>query len=178
MLKKDQILIKGFLVGSQKEYFEISSWINTVIKNDYWGLKEDWADVLQDVRMKLYLNFRQKSFLHSSSLKTYVYRVTKYTCIDYLRKKYRCHEMNIDSIEIIDPADSFVSLVQKEQKELLHHIFQKLTERCRTTLRLVFVEKLSYKKIASNLNIAEGTVKSRVFRCIEEANLWRKKFVD
>lgn len=178
MHKNDKMLIQGYLNGNQQEFFEISSWITTVVKNDYWGLKEDWSDIFQDVRMKLYINFKHESFHYSSSLKTYVYRVTKYTCIDYLRKKYRKDEINIETVEIVEESDNFSSLVQKEQKEILRNIFQKLSERCRTTLRMVFIEKLSYKKIASLLHIAEGTVKSRVFRCIEEAVLWRKKLAD
>ncbi len=178
MQKNDKILIRGYLNGSQKEFFEISSWISTVVKNDYWGLKDHWADIVQDVRMKLYINLKQKSFRHSSSLKTYVYRVAKYTCIDYLRKKYRTENVDIDTVEIEDQSNNFTSFVQKEQREILRTIFTKLSERCRKTLKLVFLEKLSYKKIASQLKIAEGTVKSRVSRCIEDAIKWRKKIAD
>jgi len=178
MLKNDKNLIQGYLNGNQKEFFEISTWINTVIKNDYWGLKNHWADIVQDVRMKLYLNLKQETFLHSSSLKTYVYRVAKYTCIDYLRKKYRTENVDINTVEIEDRNNHFISLVQKEQREILKIIFLKLSERCRKTLKLVFLEKLSYKKIASQLKIAEGTVKSRVSRCIEEAIKWRKKIAE
>jgi len=169
MLKNDKKLIQGYLNGNQKEFFEISGWINTVIRNDYWGLKDQWADIVQDVRMKLYINLKQESFHHSSSLKTYVYRVAKYTCIDYLRKKYRRESVNIATVEIEDQTNSFLSFVQKEQREILRSIFFKLSERCRSTLKLVFLEKLSYKKIATQLKIAEGTVKSRVSRCIEQA---------
>jgi len=178
MLKKDRILIQGYLNGNQKEFFEISGWINTVVKNDYWGLKDHWADILQDVRMKLYLNLKQETFRHSSSLKTYVYRVAKYTCIDYLRKKYRTENVDISTVEIEDQNNNFLSLVQREQREILRIIFLKLSERCRTTLKLVFLKQLSYKKIALQLKIAEGTVKSRVSRCIEEAIKWRKKIVE
>ncbi len=178
MNTKDKKLIAGFVNGSQKEFFEISGWISAIVKSEYWGLKDDWTDIVQDVRIKLYINFQQKSFRHSSSLKTYVSRVTKYTCIDYLRKKYRKREVSIDAIDIEDSADTFKSMVLREQQEMLRAILSKISERCRRTLRLVFVEGLSYKKVAAILNIAEGTVKSRVFRCIEEAILWRKKLLD
>ena len=178
MQYRDKILIDGYLNGSQKEFFEISSWIITVVKNDYWGLKDNWADIVQDVRMKLYINFKQQTFRQSSSLKTYVSRVAKYTCIDYLRKKYRHESVNVDALELEDSNDHFATMDQTEQKEILRQIIQKISERCRTTLRMVFVEKLNYKKIASILNIAEGTVKSRVSRCIEEAIRLRKKYAD
>jgi len=175
MLNTDKKLIKGYLNGNQREFFEISGWINTVVKNEYWGLNNDWADIIQDIRIKLYINLKQKKFHYSSSLKTYVCRIAKYTCIDYLRKKYRSEEINAESIDVEDKKNNFLSLVQKEQTQILRQILLELTERCRKTLQLVFIEKLSYKKICSELNIAEGTVKSRVSRCIEKAIELRKK---
>jgi len=175
MLSTDKKLIEGYLNGNQREFFEISDWINTVVKNEYWGLNNDWADIIQDIRIKLYINLKQKKFHHSASLKTYVCRIAKYTCIDYLRNKYRTKEINAESIDIEDDNNNFLSLVQKEQKQILRQILFELTEKCRKTLQLVFIEKLSYKKISSELNIAEGTVKSRVSRCIKKAIELRKK---
>jgi len=89
MLKDDKKRIEGYLNGNQSAYFEISGWIETVVKNGYWGLNNQWADIIQDVRTKLYVNLKLNKFHFSSSLKTYVFRIAKYTCIDYLRKKYR-----------------------------------------------------------------------------------------
>jgi len=175
-LKNNEDFIKGYLLGHQDEYCEITNWIATVVKNDYWGLKEDWDDIIQDVRMKLYINLKQKRFRSSSSLKTYVYRIAKYTCIDYLRKKYRTKEVSIDSVEVKEEKDAFATLIRKEQEQIVRQIFLELAERCRKILQMVFIEKLSYKEISSRLGVAEGTVKSRVSRCIEKAIRLGKKF--
>lgn len=169
-------LIEGYLKGQQREYFEITSWIATVVKNDYWSLKDYWDDIIQDVRMKLYINLKQKKFRYTSSLKTYVCRMAKYTCIDYLRRKYHDREVTIDSVDVKEEEETFATLIRKEQEQIFRQIFLELPEKCREILQVVFVEKLSYKEISSQLGIAEGTVKSRVSRCIEKAIQLRKKF--
>jgi len=178
MAEDDKKLIEGYLKGQQREFFEITSWISTVVKNEYWGLKEYWDDIIQDVRMKLYINLKGEKFRYTSSLKTYVYRIAKYTCIDYLRRKYRAEEVSTDFIELEEEKDAFAALLQKEQQQIVRQIFFELSETCRKILQMVFVEKLSYKEISSRLNIAEGTVKSRVSRCIEKAIQLRKKFLE
>lgn len=178
MSRSDQALIQGYLKGNQREFLIISNWINLVVKNEYWGLKDYWADIIQDVRMKVYINLEQKKFRQSSKLKTYVFRIAKYTCIDYLRRKYRTEEVSIENTEIADDKDQFKSLVRKEQEHLLRQIFIQLTQTCRQILKMAFIQKLSYKKIASLLGIAEGTVKSRVARCIEKAIQLRAEFAE
>jgi len=178
MLKDDKKHIEGYLKGNQREFFEITSWIMVIVKNEYWGLKDHWADIIQDIRMKLFINLQQKKLRDTSSLKTYVYRISKYTCIDYLRKKYRTEVLNIGNVEVEDPNNNFSSLIENERKQILRRIIFKMTEKCRKTLELVFIEKLTYKKIGSLLHIAEGTVKSRVSRCIQEAIRLREKFAD
>ncbi|MBN1415672.1 MAG: hypothetical protein JW973_11275, partial [Bacteroidales bacterium] len=53
---------------------------------------------------------------------------------------------------------------------------KEIAEPCREILRLVFGEKLSYRMISKLLNIAEGTVKSRVSRCISKAIELKEKY--
>jgi len=177
MNRKDSEIIAGYIKGNAREYFIINQWITAVVENKYWGLQQQWADIIQEVRMKLFVNFKREQFRFSSSLKTYVYRVTKYTCIDYLRKKNRTDEVSIEKVEIKSQEDSFESLIRIEQKEILRQIFLKLKERCRQILKMVFLQNRSYKEVCLALNVAEGTVKSRVSRCIQDAIELRKDFI-
>jgi RNA polymerase sigma-70 factor (ECF subfamily) len=173
-------LVEGFLQGRPREYFEITNWINEVVKNEYWGLREHWEDIIQDVKLKLYINLKQKRFRHTSSLRTYVSRIAKYTCIDYLRKKYRRQELSTDAsdFDIKEEADLFNKLLQKEQEEIFRQVFRQLSEMCQKVLRLAFLEKQPYKAISLKLGIPEGTLKSRISRCIEKAVRLRKKFTE
>ena len=149
-----------------------------VVRNDYWSLKDHWEDILQDVRTKLYINLKHQYFRKQSCLKTYVCRVAKYTCIDYLRKQYRANPVNLDHVQLADPKDPYESLLLSERQHIIRRIFLGLTEQCRKTLSLVFLEKQHYKSIGETLGIAEGTVKSRVSRCLEKAIELRERFAD
>lgn len=176
MLEDDKKCIEGYLKGHQREYCQITTWITTVVENDYWGLKSYWDDIIQDVRMKLYLNLKQNRFGFSSSLKTYVSRIAKYTCIDYLRKKYCTTEVGLNFVETQEGENALTILLQGEQVQIFEQIFHELQKECQKILQMVFIERLAYKKISSQLGIAEGTVKSRVSRCIHKAIQLRKKF--
>ena len=64
----------------------------------------------------------------------------------------------------------------KEKDKVIQRIFDELADICRETLQLVFMERLSYSEISIILNIAEGTVKSRVSRCLEKAKILKEKY--
>jgi RNA polymerase sigma-70 factor (ECF subfamily) len=178
MHNDEQKLIQAYIQGDQRAFIIVSNWILVVVKNNYWSLKDQWEDILQDVRTKLFINLKQKHFRKQSSLKTYVYKVAKYTCIDYLRKQYQVDSVNLDQIQLTDPKDPYESVVNSERQHIIRLIFLDLTEQCRKTLRLVFFEKQCYKRIGEMLGIAEGTVKSRVSRCLEKAIALRERFAE
>jgi RNA polymerase sigma factor (sigma-70 family) len=170
-------LIEGYIKGDAREFFIITGWIEKVVSNFSWGLKDYSEDIIQDVRLKLYVNLKENRFQKASMLKTYVYRITKYTCIDFLRKSYKKQVTNyIDLIEDIEEEDVSDGMIIKEKERIVQTILGELAEMCRETLRLVFFERLSYYEISIILNIAEGTVKSRVSRCIGKAVQLKEKY--
>jgi RNA polymerase sigma-70 factor, ECF subfamily len=170
-------LIEGYIKGEVREFFIITGWIEKVVNNYNWGLKDYSEDIIQDVRLKVYLNLKESKFRRASMFKTYVYRIAKYTCIDFLRKSYRQQVTNdSDLIENIAESDSFDGMIKKEKEEIVHFILEELAAMCRETLQLVFVKKLTYSEISAILNIAEGTVKSRVSRCIGKALQLKEKY--
>ena len=67
MRKEDNKLIKEYLQGNQQAFYIISNWIRTVVQNEYWGLRDQWPDIIQDVRMKLYLNLDKQNFQQKSN---------------------------------------------------------------------------------------------------------------
>ncbi|MBN1791840.1 MAG: RNA polymerase sigma factor [Bacteroidales bacterium] len=170
-------LIKGYIKGDAREFFIITGWIEKVVNNYNWGLKDYSEDIIQDVRLKVYLNLKESKFRRASMLKTYVYRIAKYTCIDFLRKSYSQQVTNDTSlIENMAESNPFDGMIKKEKEQIAHTILEELAAMCRETLHLVFVEKLTYNEISAILNIAEGTVKSRVFRCIGKALQLKEKY--
>jgi RNA polymerase sigma factor (sigma-70 family) len=170
-------LIEGYIKGEAREFFIITGWIEKVVSNFNWGLKDYNEDIIQDVRLKIYENLKENRFHSASMLKTYVYRVAKYTCIDFLRKSYNRLEINTtDFAENIEEEDASDRMIKEEKERIAQTILEELADMCRETLQLVFVEKLSYNEISAILNIAEGTVKSRVSRCIGKAVQLKEKY--
>jgi RNA polymerase sigma-70 factor (ECF subfamily) len=170
-------LINGYIKGEAREFYIITGWIEDVVSNFNWGLKEYTEDIIQDVRLKVYLNLKQNRFHKASLLKTYVYRIAKYTCIDFLRKS---HHLSIirdaDISGLVEDGDASHEVIEKEKEEIAQTILKELAEVCREILQLVFVERLHYSEISSILNIAEGTVKSRVSRCTGKALQLKEKY--
>lgn len=170
-------LIEGYIKGEAREFFIITGWIEKVVHNFNWGLKAYSEDIIQDVRLKIYVNLKQNRFQNASLLKTYVYRIAKYTCIDFLRKSYKQQvTTNNDLIGHVEEDDAFHGMIKKEKEKIVQIILEELAVMCRETLQLVFVERLSYGEISALLNIAEGTVKSRVSRCIGKALQLKEKY--
>lgn len=175
--QEDMKLIAGFLKGDKKAFAKIDTWIYIVVRNGNWRMGSDVQDIMQDVRLKLFENFKEKRFNYRSTLKTYVWRVTKYTCIDHLR--CRKHMLSIDDteMELVDHRENpEESLYHKEQRALFLKIFQSLPRHCRDLWRMTWHEKLHYTQIAERLSISEGTVKSRLSRCRKKAIDLGRKF--
>jgi RNA polymerase sigma factor (sigma-70 family) len=170
-------LIEGYIRGDAREFFIITGWIEKVVSNFNWGLKDYSEDIVQDVRLKIYENLKENRFHKASMLKTYVFRIAKYTCIDFLRKSYNKQvTYTADLIEDIDEEDASDGMIRQERERIVQTILEELAEMCRETLQLVFVERLSYNEISTILNVAEGTVKSRVSRCIGKAVQLKEKY--
>lgn len=167
--KEDRGLVEGFLAGRKHEYQTISKWISQVVKLNSWGLNKYSDDITQDVLLKLHNNLKENKFEFASSLKTYVYRITKFTCIDYLRKYSSKEQKETELIEIRSNDDPEEEMEKKEERKILWRIYRLSSVECRELWKMIFWENLPYQQIAQRLNIQEGTVKSRFARCKEKA---------
>ncbi len=141
-----------------------------------WGLSPGEADeVMQEVFLSLVNSL--PAFDFRSSLETYIGHIATNKCISALRKRLaeraggQVGHLPIDEVLRVvrsadDPPD--LPLLQKEQQEILREGFRSLGHPCRSVLRFRFVDGFSYRDIATLLGIEEGTVASRLSRCISE----------
>jgi DNA-directed RNA polymerase specialized sigma24 family protein len=60
-------------------------------------------------------------------------------------------------------------LEENEEGVIFVKIFSLIDDRCKQIWHLMFKEQLSYNQIAQRLHMSEGAVKTKVFRCKEEA---------
>ncbi len=176
--KEDQRIVEAFLSGSEKECRIINQWVSRVVQLNSWGLNAYSDDITQDVMIKIYNNLKDTKFRYDSSLNTYVSRITKFTCIDYLRKYLSKEQKEVELLDIPSNDDPESDLEQRQEKKILWRIYRLMSSECRDLWKLIFWENLSYLQIAQQLSIHEGTVKSRFARCKEKAVGFRKKLTE
>lgn len=110
-----------------------------------------------------------------SSLETYIGHIATNKCISALRKRLAARaggqivHLSLDVVEGVvgsaaDPPD--LPLLQKEQKAILQKGLCSLGHPCQSILRFRFVDGFSYQEIATLIGVEEGTVASRLSRCI------------
>lgn len=128
----------------------------------------------QDVLLKVYVSLKESKFQFKSSLKTYVYRIAKFTCIDYLRRYSSKEKKEVELLQIgaLDPQED---QQEQNQADTFWRIHRLISQECRELWEMIFWQNLPYTQIAKKLDISEGTVKSRFFRCKEKAIQLKKK---
>ena len=136
------------------------------------GNEEDAYDISQDAFLKAYTNLA--SFRGDCKFSSWLYKLTTNLCLDFIRKRNR-HKVvplvfeddNGDSEYMEIPDDTYSPEACTEQKQLRESVragLSKLAPQQREILVLREIGGLRYDEIGRQLNLEEGTVKSRIFR--------------
>ncbi|MDO4618122.1 MAG: sigma-70 family RNA polymerase sigma factor [Clostridia bacterium] len=133
--------------------------------------REDALDAAQEIFVKIYRNI--DSFRGDSTVSTWIYRITKNVCCDYLRKR-KSNVISLDEededkkIEIPDETSSPGEVLEKKETvNLVRNAISKLDENQRIVITLFDIEGLSYEEISDIIKCPLGTVKSRLYRARE-----------
>lgn len=138
--------------------------------------KEDAEDVTQETYLRLW---RAASELKlESSLKLYILRTARNLALDLIRKNSKRDEIDTVILDAegefeIDIADDSPdsrpdeSYLRKIEKEVVRQSIEELPSAAREIIVLRDIEGLSYTEIAEMLGLAEGTLKSKLFRARE-----------
>ena len=128
-------------------------------KNPY-----DASDAAQEAMLKIYQKIN--SFRGDASFRSWIFRITINVCKDILRKTKDVLATDEDSI-INAQVDSMTPeqvLTEKLDRERVIEAIMQLDEDFRNGVILKELNDQSYEEIARQLDISEGTVKSRLFR--------------
>lgn len=124
--------------------------------------REAALDATQDTFLTVFRKIGQ--FRGESAFSTWLYRVAMNTCYDHLR---RARRRAADPLpEAHDPPDPSVDddLEAVELRPDLTHALAALSADFRSAIVLVDVEGLPLSEVAQILEVAEGTIKSRLHR--------------
>ena len=136
------------------------------------GNEEDAYDISQEAFLKAYTNL--SGFRGDCKFSSWLYKLTTNLCLDFIRKRNRhkviplMYEDDDGDSEVMEiPDESFSPELQTEQKQLRESVragLNQLPVQQREILVLREIGGLRYDEIGRQLNIEEGTVKSRIFR--------------
>jgi len=125
----------------------------------FFGDPQAAEDIVQEVFVKVFRSL--DSFDERARFSTWLYRVTRNTCLDEVRAGKR-RPVPIDPIDLHDVGEDFADeVVLASTIELA---MRGLPPEDRDALSAVSVFGLSYAEASRTLGVPEGTVKSRVFR--------------
>ncbi|HVX65525.1 MAG TPA: sigma-70 family RNA polymerase sigma factor [Bryobacteraceae bacterium] len=175
--RDDGWLVQGLRDGSEAAYEALTAEYQQPVYNLISRLlndPSDTCDVVQEVFIKVFRKIG--AFRGESSLKTWIYRIAVNEAYNYKRwfSRHRKQEVGLEnddegsfnySQRLSDPARSpFDSVSDVEQHALVESALARLNPSFRTAVVLRDIEELSYEEIAEVLQVALGTVKSRILR--------------
>jgi len=131
------------------------------------GNRDDAQEVIQETFLKIFENL--KEFKFQSSFKTWTYRITVNTALNYRKKAVNDASRRVELGENEDieamvkhPADQ--DLDAKSNEEYVNQLLDKLNPDQRTCVVLRDLQGLSYEEISQTLGININTVRSRLKR--------------
>lgn len=173
----DALLIEGLQKGEESAYETLIAGYQQPVYNLVCRLLNepgDACDIVQEVFLKVFRKIG--AFRGESSLKTWLYRIAVNEAYNQQRwlGRHRRREVGLEDYEeanlryfdmLPDPGRSpFDCVAGQEQHAIIQGALGRLNPSFRSAVVLRDVEDLSYEEIADILQIALGTVKSRIVR--------------
>ena len=169
-------LVSELQAGSESAFDYLVTYYHSNVYNLVYSILSDTADaadVTQDVFLRVFRSIR--GFRRSSSLKTWLYRVSVRQALNHRRWCWRHHRQQI-SIDADGPESKPASELEDSEatpfEQCAVHEMQCNVRRALVEVPPVFrsavilrdLEGLSYEEVAEILEVSVGTVKSRILR--------------
>ena len=128
----------------------------------YVGNEASAQDIFQEVFLKVYKH--QESFLEKSSVKTWIYKITINTCKDYLKSAWvrRAQNQLQESAAAEDNLED--AAARNDEARRVRQKVLALPAAYKDVILLYYYKELDIREIARVLQIAQGTVRSRLHR--------------
>ena len=134
--------------------------------------REDAYDAAQEVFIRIYKNIA--SFRGDAALSTWIFRIVKNVCFDFLRRRKETVSLDQDEgdsphREIPDARYATEETIERtELQRQVRRAISDMEEKYRLVITLFDLEGLSYEEIAEIAGCPVGTVKSRLSRAREK----------
>ena len=178
-MQNEQALIRRAAEGDEGAFEEI---LRTYEKQVYnlclrmTNNADDAYDLSQESFIKVWRSLGDYQF--QSGFSTWLYRLVRNTCIDYLRKQKRQKTVSLtvqsdeeepEELLIPDLSPQPQDVAEEHERQtIIADAIARLPDDYREILQLRAGQELGYEEIAAILGIKVGTVKSRLARAREQ----------
>lgn len=139
------------------------------------GNARNAEEITQDVFVKIYRNL--KSFAFQSSFKTWAYRITVNTAINFKRRRAIEEGKRVD-YEFALNTEAARGEKDHDSESLVDYLLGRLSPEHRACIVLKEMQGLSYQEISDALRININTVRSRLKRARQRLMILREEVVE
>ncbi len=151
-----------------KEYYRLLE--SYIINNK--GSSDDAADIIQETMVAFLEIVRQNKFRGESSIKSFLYSITRNLWLSELRKRnstenrHRVFEKAKEDTE----QDMIFHLIKHEHFKTIQGLFEKLGNKCQQLLMLVYYEDLSMNDIVKQMPDYqnEQVLRNKKYKCMKQ----------
>lgn len=172
--KSDEILIEEYIKGNEDSFrFLIDKYSDSIYNFSarFVGVSEA-TDIVQDVFVKVWTNVK-KFDKSKSSFKTWIFRITRNTVIDSMRKKKMISFSSLDTADedfedtIEDESSLPTEIMSRlEDEKMLNDLIDELPDNYKEVLVFHYQEDMTFKEIGELLGKPLNTVKSYHYRAL------------
>jgi len=169
--KKDRVytdseLMQQIVSGDQSAFSELYSRYKGRMYYYFYRMLGNSAEQANDFLQELFMKLIEKpeSYNPAFSFSTWIYSIANNMCKNEYRRRVIRREY--EQFEATEPRLDYVDDTSIEPEQLVEKIFQTLDllgEDHRSAFLLRYREGFSIREVAEILELAEGTVKSRLF---------------
>jgi RNA polymerase sigma factor (sigma-70 family) len=150
--------------GDQQAWNELvnrfSRYVFAITSRVYRLSQQDAEDVFQDVFARTFEHL--DDLRDDAAVRPWIATLTRRLCVDRLRGSTREHLVE----EPLDETATDDGLAELDEAMAVHDAMRTLPEHCAEILDRFFTRDESYRTIGEALEIAPGTIASRISRCL------------
>jgi RNA polymerase sigma factor (sigma-70 family) len=165
----EQSIARRLLENDPDSLAQVIRWISVALTAPrFWSLRAEWPDLLQEVLSRVVESLRQGRFDASRDFRVYVQGIARNAAMEAVSRSVRSAHPGqaLDLLRSADPSPESEAI----RRQLAQRILSLASDECRQLIHLYYFQARSYDEIATAMDLPVGTVKSRLFRCLESVH--------
>jgi RNA polymerase sigma factor (sigma-70 family) len=165
---KDNRQIDAGIKFLYKEYYGLLEYYVTNNK----GSREDAADIIQETIVAFIEIIQQDKYRGDASVKSFLYSIARNIWLSELRKRNSTDNRNriFEKAKDQTEQETVQQLIKREYYNSIQQLFEKLGDKCKQLLMLVYYEDLSMKDIVDKMPDYqnEQVLRNKKYKCMKQ----------